>query len=180
MAIRPKLHPATVQVLSEMYSADRLQGTENPEPIDFHKAARVKIRQGSQINQIMRSRGAHKSMEIGFAYGFSTVWMLDALNGQDQALHVAIDPFEKTQLGGIGLYQTARLPYSVKFEWIEDYSIHALSGLIKQKAKFDFIFIDGNHRVDDALMDFYLSDQLLAPWVIIAFDDVCARCPYRR
>jgi len=106
--------------------------------------------------------------------------MLDALNGQDQALHVAIDPFEKTQLGGIGLYQTARLPYSVKFEWIEDYSIHALSGLIKQKAKFDFIFIDGNHRVDDALMDFYLSDQLLAPWVIIAFDDVCARCPYRR
>ena len=74
MAIRPKLHPATVQVLSEMYSADRLQGTENPEPIDFHKAARVKIRQGSQINQIMRSRGAHihiakamKGVKIDFA-----------------------------------------------------------------------------------------------------------------
>jgi hypothetical protein len=59
-----------------------------------------------------------------------------------------------------------------KFEWVEDYSIHALSRLIKQKKKFDFIFIDGNHRFDDVLVDFYLSDQLLSPGGLIAFDDM--------
>jgi hypothetical protein len=57
-------------------------------------------------------------LEIGFFYGFSTVWILDALSAQRDNLHVAIDPFEKGG-GGVGLYQIGRLPYVTKFEWIE-------------------------------------------------------------
>jgi hypothetical protein len=98
-----------------------------------------------------------------------------ALSSQQDALHVAVDPYEKTYWGGVGLRQIERLPYTGKFEWVEDLSIHALSRFIKQETKFDFIFIDGNHRFDDVLVDFYLSDQLLPPGGLIALDDMWMR-----
>jgi predicted O-methyltransferase YrrM len=50
-------------------------------------------------------------------------------------------------------------------------SIHALSDLIRRGEKFDFIYIDGNHRFDDVIVDFYLSDQLLRLGGLIVLDD---------
>ena len=32
--------------------------------------------------------------------------------------------------------------------------------------------IDGNHRFDDVLVDFYLSDQLVSPGGLLIFDDM--------
>jgi predicted O-methyltransferase YrrM len=55
---------------------------------------------------------------------------------------------------------------------VEDYSIHALSDLIRDQAEFDFIYIDGNHRFDDVIVDFYLSDQVLRPGGLMALDDL--------
>jgi predicted O-methyltransferase YrrM len=135
----PHIDTATLQVLSDMYSANFLQGTESEEPVQLDKAVKVSPVQGAQINHIMRSRGARRSLEIGFAYGFATLWMLDALSAQQDTFHVAVDPFEKALWGGVGLRQIERLPYTGKFEWVEDYSIHALSRLIQQKTTFDFI-----------------------------------------
>jgi len=119
----------------------------------------------------MRTHSTERSLEIGFAYGFSTVWMLDALRSRSNSLHISIDPFEKSQWGGIGLYQVQRLASETRFNWKNDLSIHALSDLIRETAKVDFIFIDGNHRFDDVIVDFYLSDQILKPGGLIVFDD---------
>jgi predicted O-methyltransferase YrrM len=64
------------------------------------------------------------------------------------------------------------LAYETRFNWKNDLSIHALSDLIRDAAKFDFIFIDGNHRFDDVIVDFYLSDHILKPGGLITFDDM--------
>jgi predicted O-methyltransferase YrrM len=120
----------------------------------------------------MRTHSTELSLEIGLAYGFSVIWMLDALRSRNSSLHVSIDPFEKSRWGGIGLYQVQRLAYETRFNWKNDLSIHALSDLIREAAKFDFVFIDGNHRFDDVIVDFYLSDQILKPGGLIAFDDM--------
>jgi Methyltransferase domain len=52
------------------------------------------------------------------------------------------------------------------------FSIHALSDLIRKGENFDLIFVDGNHRFDDVIVDFYLSDQILLPRGLIVFDDM--------
>ena len=171
----PNISAETLHVLSDMYSADFLHGTESETPVKLNKIIQISPDQGAQINHIMRSNGVRRSLEVGFAYGFSTLWMLDALSAKQDSVHVAVDPFEKKYFAGVGLRQVARLPQRGKFEWIEDYSIQALPSLIKQKAEFDFVFIDGNHRFDDALVDFYLADQLLLPGGLVAFDDLWMR-----
>jgi predicted O-methyltransferase YrrM len=123
------------------------------------------------MHDLMREHSVKQSLEVGMAYGFSTVWMLDALRSQADSLHIAIDPFQKTGWHGIGLAQVARLGFKYNFQWVEDYSIHALSNLIFKQEKYDFIYIDGNHRFDDVLVDFYLSDQILNCGGLIVFDD---------
>jgi predicted O-methyltransferase YrrM len=168
----PNLHQATINVLIDMYSSDRLQGTESDKPIPLDGISAISLDQGAMINQLMRTHSTERSLEIGFAYGFSTIWMLDALLSRNNSLHVSIDPFEKSHYGGIGLYQVQRLAYETRFNWKNDLSIHALSDLIRDAAKFDFIFIDGNHRFDDVIVDFYLSDHILKPGGLITFDDM--------
>jgi len=170
--LAPNIDKETEEVLVDMYSASRLRGTASNQPINVDAKTRISIAQGAQINQIIRQSKMTKSLEIGFAYGFSTVWILDALRSRLNSLHVAIDPFEITQWGGVGLHQIKRLNAALGFDWIAECSIHALSRLIKTEQKFDFILIDGNHRFDDVLVDFYLSDQLVSPGGLLIFDDM--------
>jgi predicted O-methyltransferase YrrM len=167
----PNLHQATINVLIDMYSSDRLQGTESDKPIPFDIDTSITLKQGAMINELMRTHSTERSLEIGFAYGFSTIWMLDGLRSRNNSLHISIDPFEKSLWGGIGLYQVQRLASETEFKWKNDLSIHALSDFIREEAKFDFIFIDGNHKFDDVIVDFYLSDKILKPGGLITFHD---------
>ncbi len=168
----PRLHRGTVDVLAEMYRADKLYGTESDRPVDIDKVPRISVEQGAAIHRLMRSHSVRRSLEIGLANGFSTVWMLDALRARRNALHIAIDPYQRSFFKGVGVTQAKRLSPGACFQWIEDFSIHALSGLIRKNEKFDFIFIDGNHRFDDVIVDFYLSDQIMRSGGLIAFDDM--------
>jgi predicted O-methyltransferase YrrM len=167
-----QLHKDTVDLLAEMYRADALQGSQSRRPVPLNKLPRILIEQGATMNWLMRSHTVKRSLEVGFAYGFSTIWMLDALRPRRNALHVAIDPYELSLWHGVGLTQVDRLASGVRFEWIENFSIHALSDLIRRNEKFEFIFIDGNHKFDDVIVDFYLSNQLLVPGGLVAFDDM--------
>jgi predicted O-methyltransferase YrrM len=168
--LAPNIDKETEEVLVEMYSASQLRGTAGDQPL--RNQVKISIAEGAQINQIIRQSETNKSLETGFAYGFSTVWILDALRSKRNSRHVAIDPFEITKYGGVGLHQVKRLSAAPGFEWIADYSIHALSKLIKSEEKFDFIFIDGDHRFEGVLVDFYLSDQLVRPGALMVFDDM--------
>jgi predicted O-methyltransferase YrrM len=165
------LHPTTRTVLQDMYSADKLFGTESAEPLPLDGISTTHFYQGAEIHALMRHRSTKRSLEVGMAYGFSTVWMIDALRDRADSLHIAIDPFEKTHFRGIGLAQVARLGFKYNFQLIERQSIHALSDLIREQEKFDFIYVDGAHRFDDVLVDFYLCDQILNCGGLIAFDD---------
>ncbi len=162
----------TAHLLAEMYSADALMGTENSVPITIDKITRTSMVQGAVLNQIMRQQGVTHSLEIGCAYGFSTVWMLDAIRDRQGGKHISVDPFERRDWGGVGLFQANRLVNNGEFEWIEDFSIHAIPSLIRTGSLFDFVYIDGNHRFDDVIVDFYLVDQILRPGSLVALDDL--------
>jgi predicted O-methyltransferase YrrM len=167
-----RLNQGTLEVLAEMYRADTLYGTESDRPVAIDKIPRISIEQGATMHRLMRAHSVKRSLEIGLANGFSTVWMLDALRPRRNALHIAIDPYQKQTFHGVGLAQAKRLGSGTRFEWMDTFSIHALSDLIRKDEKFDFIFIDGNHRFDDVIVDFYLSHQILRNRGLMAFDDM--------
>jgi predicted O-methyltransferase YrrM len=137
-----------------MYTSDKLFGTEVDTPITINKNIRISVGQGAMMHKLMRAHSINRSLEVGLAYGYSTVWILDALQSRSNVCHIAIDPWEDHTFHGIGLDQVKRLGFGVRFEWIKNFSIHALCDLIRKEENFDFIYIDGNHRFDDVIVDF--------------------------
>jgi predicted O-methyltransferase YrrM len=170
--LAPDLHEAARGLLLEMYEAASLPGADLTERVEIDPDVRISIEQGAQLFRLVRDRGVVTAFEVGFAYGFSTIWILAGLSGRAGSSHTAIDPFERSTWKGVGLAQAARLTADAAFEHVEDYAIHALSRMIKQGDKAQFAFIDGYHRFDDTLVEFYLADQVIEPGGVIAFDDL--------
>src|SRR3982750_4705929 len=104
-------------ILNDMYNAPKVQGANGLVEID--PITRIDKIAGSELNRLVRESGAKKSLEIGLAYGFSTIWIMDAL-GSDGS-HVAVDPFQSSYWHGVGATQARRLS-SKQFKLLEDYS----------------------------------------------------------
>lgn len=166
-ALCPDLGARALELLTHMYTAERLQGTEGEAAPGL---TRIGPLQGAVLHRLVRQTGALRTLEVGFAFGYSTIWLLDAL--PPGARHVAVDPHERALYAGVGLFQVQQLMAAAHFEWRGAYAIHALSDAIRAGERHDLIFIDGNHRFDDVLVDFYLADQALRPGGIMAFDDM--------
>ncbi len=166
------LSPRTSSLLSEMYTADSLPGIAAGTFVTIDKTVRIQPRQGAAMHSLISAAGAKSSLEIGMAYGFSTMWILDALSRHPGASHVSIDPYQNKSWGGVGLEAARLLDCHAAFEWVEERSDFAVATFAKSNRRFDFIFIDGNHRFDDVICDFYLSDQVLAVQGIVVFDDL--------
>lgn len=116
------------------------------------------------------------SLEVGMAYGFSTLYFLAAIAANGRGKHVAIDPYQNDAWHGIGqtLAQTVAhdLGRADAFQLIEDRSDRTVVDLLRSGRRFDFIFIDGNHRFDDVLVDVYGCAQLCEVGGLLILDDM--------
>jgi predicted O-methyltransferase YrrM len=110
--------------------------------------------------QYLRSR-PNASLEIGMAYGFSTLFLLAALAKNASGTHTAIDPFQSSLWHGVGIEKVRQVNGAEKFRLIEDFGTNVAADLARRKTRFDFIFIDGNHRYDDVMVDFTLFAPML-------------------
>jgi predicted O-methyltransferase YrrM len=117
------------------------------------------------------------AVEVGMAYGVSTLCIADALArsaGGDPASRqvVSIDPAQTSdwRSGGIHLLERANLASSLRF--IEDRSQLALPRLLTAGERFGFAFIDGWHTFDHTLIDFFYIDAMLDVGGVVIFDDV--------
>lgn len=126
---------------------------ETPE---WDKYSAIKTQEARFIYNFIIENKLRTSLETGFAFGKSTSHIIAATNN----VHVAIDPFQD-RYDRIGLKNIDKLNYSSKLEFYEDYSHNVLPNILQIGRRFDFIFIDGDHKFDGILLDFYYADLLL-------------------
>jgi predicted O-methyltransferase YrrM len=112
-----------------------------------------------------------RTLEIGFAEGFSTLYFLAAAKMNGGGSHVAIDPFENFW-HGIGSQKVRQSDMSSHFRFIEAKSVSALPLLASENSQYDLIFIDGDHRYDSELADFVLADVLCPKGGYLLFHDI--------
>jgi len=113
-----------------------------------------------------------RALEIGSFEGRSTVWWMDNM---DIIEMVCIDTWEggeeHSHIDMRKVFENFKANVGDKVRWHRGYSHDILMDLIKDKRKFDFIYIDGSHMAKDVLFDAILADRLIAPGGIILFDD---------
>src|SRR5262249_40611568 len=118
------------------------------------------------------------SLEIGCAYGISSLYICEALcEAVSSPKHIIIDPFQfPHQRGsgweGIGLLNLKRAGYEDIIELHNKASYECLPVLLKNGVKIDFAFVDGQHTFDYVMVDFFFIDKLLNVRGVVAFDDL--------
>ncbi len=127
----------------------------------------INMVEGMFIHDWIKDHRLSATLEIGLAYGASAASILSA----HQGLHICIDPYQEKNYLNAGIENLDRLGYGNRVRLHQDFSCNVLPGLYSEKAQFDFIFIDGDHRFDSIFVDFYFSDLLLADNGYILFHD---------
>jgi predicted O-methyltransferase YrrM len=127
--------------------------------------------QGMWLYNLCREAKPRNTLEIGLAYGYSTVYFLTSIHENGFGHHTAVDPFQ-SQWHGIGRLRPQSLGMSDNFCLIEEKSVSALVHLANRGETFEVIFIDGNHRFDDAVVDFTLSAEVCTLGGFIVLDDM--------
>jgi predicted O-methyltransferase YrrM len=157
--------------LLSMYRNEAQEGLDQGlHPID--PSLRIPTSQGMWLYENCRTRRLRSILEIGTCYGYSALFILAAISKNAVGHLTSIDPFERTWWHGIALRSIEKAGAGQYFRYIEDRSDRAGIDLAREGAKFDLIFIDGNHRFDDVLTDFYLFAQLCEKGGQVVFDDM--------
>jgi predicted O-methyltransferase YrrM len=123
------------------------------------------------IERLVRDLRLTSTLETGMAYGLSTLAICGVHEERDDGRHVAIDPFQSTDWGGIGVLNLERAGLSRRARVIEERSDVGLPRLREEGLRIDFALIDGLHLFDATLVDFFHADLMLDPGGVVVFHD---------
>lgn len=163
----PTANPeAVLEEIRRLGSVTDAGGTRYP--IEKHG---IDANEGRFLRDFVAARAdIAQTLEIGCAYGFSSLHIASALAGRPGARHIIIDPMESTTWKGIGVINLDKAGVDF-YELREESSETALPELLKQGAQFDLVFIDGWHTFDQTLVDMYYANRLIRTGGYILVDD---------
>lgn len=157
-------------LLENIYNTGYVQDVEGNLINPFPTATAYEI--GLLFNELIQKSNLQRTIEIGMAYGLSTVAICQAHRDKGIGSHTAIDPFQNKDWQSIGLLNVKKAGLEDKLRFLEEFSHKALPQLLAAGEQFDFAFIDGSHLFDDVLVDFFYIDKMLRAEGFIVFDDI--------
>jgi predicted O-methyltransferase YrrM len=174
-------------VLADILTSQRVSDGVSSFPLrhpDFPDlAVAVDPAEGAWLQQIVHDIRPAQSLEIGCAYGVSSLYICEALGSTYAAVastggtrrHIVVDPFQSTQWRGIGVRNIRDAGFASLVDFREERSEIVLPRLLEEGVRLDFAFIDGWHTFDQVLVEFYYINRLLRVGGVIAFDDANRR-----
>lgn len=157
-------------IIEEIYAGQRVKGSSGMEH-RLHSA--VDPEEGQFLERIIKADPTIKrTLEVGCAYGLSSLHICAGLWGRPAARHTILDPFQDSQWDGAGIrnLEEAGVDY---FEWLEEVSEIALPRLLEEReGGYDLVFVDGWHTLDHTLLDCFYATRLLRTGGYLVVDDI--------
>lgn len=120
------------------------------------RSTAINCAEGEFIRSFLEHRGLKRTLETGFAYGVSAAFIMSATGSP----HYAIDP-RPEHYRNLGVANIDRIGMRSLLHLETDFAHNVLPRLLAQRLRFDFAFIDGDHRFDGIFVDFFYVDLLL-------------------
>jgi predicted O-methyltransferase YrrM len=156
-------------VIEQIYRDQGFVGPDGAEVKPFPVS--IKRNEGDALYRIVRRIKPSMTVEVGMAFGLSTLFICQALRDNGTGVHVAMDPYQ-SQFRKLGLYNVKRAGLDDLLTFHEEPSQLALARMAAQKLRAELVFIDGSHLFDAAFVDYYFADMLLPVGGIMVFDDL--------
>ena len=157
-------------IIDEIYSAKKVVGLSGKvHELNYE----IDREEGEFLFDIISSdSGVRNTLEVGCAFGLSSLYICSALIDRTGAFHTIIDPVQNDYFDGAGIKNLNDAGFDF-YQLIELKSEFALPQLLQSRAgQFDFVFIDGNHTFDHTLLDCFYATHLLKVGGYLAIDDV--------
>ena len=128
---------------------------------------------GKLIQIAIQATRPSRALEVGLAFGISTLYILDAMQSHGGGVLIGMDPaqHDATWRGG-GLHNVKRAGFNDRYLFHEERSQVVLPRLDAAGTRIQFALIDGWHTFDHTLVDFFFIDRMLDVGGIIVLDDV--------
>lgn len=154
-------------LLNDIFTSKKVTDSQGQ---SYPLGSNIDIAEGMFLQQLIEKHQPKHCIEIGFAYGISSLYICSGLDKIPGATHTILDPVQSTYWKNIGVanLQRANIGY---YSLLEELSEIALPRLLSEGRKFDFGFIDGNHTLDHTLVDFFYLNRMMEPGGIIVIDD---------
>ena len=136
------------------------------------EVTRISREKGMLLYHLCLERKPKIVLEVGLAYGFSTVYLLAALREAGRGRLISIDPLETRLWHGVGAQRGVQLDMQDRFKVIEKRAEYAIPRLLAKRLRVQLVFIDGDHHFDSAMMDFTLAARLCGIGALIVLDDL--------
>lgn len=164
--------PATLEkFIEELYARGVIQGEDGME----FKILPMSLApdRGAFLRDVCRAERPRSTLEIGLAYGLSTLFIVQALleNGGPSCAHTVMDPFQTSTFHDAGRRLIKKTGIERLVDFHQDHSEYVLPRLLREGRRFDFAFIDGDHRFDHVFVDLFYINQLLKPSGVLVLDD---------
>ncbi len=157
-------------LIEQIYASGHIEGP-NGDLIKLFPTS-IPYEEGKALYQLVRTTKPKNTLEIGMAYGISTLFICQAHHDNGSGRHTAVDPFEHKRWQSIGLLNVRRAGIEGVLRFFEHASHEILPQLIQNGERFELVFIDGSHLFDYAMVDFFLVDKLLEVGGYVVLDDI--------
>lgn len=169
--MRKRSNVAPNPLIEEILRAGSITGSDSRCTKIFPTS--VRREDGMALHNFIKKTRPMLTLEVGMAYGIASLFIRQAIRENGIGHHIVLDPFQKSRWKSLGLSNLQRAGFGGLFTFNEGYSHDVLPLLLSKGKVFDFIFIDGAHRFDYAMLDFFYSDKLLKNNGFIMFHDMC-------
>jgi predicted O-methyltransferase YrrM len=159
------------QVLADLLGSGEIRADDGT----VHRLFPVSIsaEEGQELREWVVREHALSTIEVGLAYGVSALFICQGLvmNGDEVARHTVLDPYQAARFANCGLQALARAGVAHLVEHHPEESQTALPRFVAEGRRFDFAFVDGNHRYDAVFLDLIYLGRLVRGGGIIFLDD---------
>ena len=157
-------------LLEQIYSTGIVKTADGEEHQAFPTGVNRSL--GDALYRIVRENNLKLTLEVGMAFGVSTLAICQALRDNGGGKHVVIDPLQSTNYKSIGMLNLKRAGLDDLIEFYEQPSHLILPDLVRHDQKFELVFIDGNHLFDYVIVDVFYSQFLVSVGGQICLDDI--------
>jgi predicted O-methyltransferase YrrM len=156
------------QVLKNMFDS-RTSPSLTGESVPLH--SNINLSYAESLYEMVRRVQPAVVVEVGMAFGVSSLAILTALRDGGRGRLISIDPMQTSEWNGCGRAAVIRAGFGDLHELIEDYDYHALPRLLASGVTCAFAYIDGWHTFDYALLNWWYLDKMLAVNGVVGFND---------
>lgn len=157
--------PAILQTIFETRQVIAPDGTARPLHSHIDRPSAL------ILQHLVREARATRVIEVGFAYGISSLTIAAVIAQTPGVTYDIIDSSQSRKWEAIGVENMRRAGYADLYTLHEAKSERVLPRLLEAGQRCNFAFIDGNHTFDHALIDFFYINKMLDVGGIVVFDD---------